>query len=476
MTGKNPRQNWDEEADVIVVGSGFAGLAAAIEAREAGCSVIILEKMKGYGGNSAISDGGVAAAATQFQADFKIVDTPRLMYDDMLKAGLGLNHPELVRVLTERSAETFQWTIDVLGVKYLNRVDQFGGHSVARSYTTHSRSGSAIIKQQLQKVNDLGIRIRTRTLLQTILTESSERVSGVLVRDGYEHPDAATGTAKYIRARRAVILATGGFANDIAWRTSHDPRLTAEIGSTNKYSTTAEALREALRIGAMPVHLSWIQLGPWACPDEKGYGIGPDFASYIAFPYGIVVDPGTGNRFVNELADRKTRSDAILHAGQPCIGIADEGAIRVSGHRIEHCVRKGVVKKFNLIQEIADHYHIPVRPLQKTINRFNEYVDQGADRDFNKPILPNAQPLTHPPYYCIRLWPKVHHTMGGVLINAQAQVLDLSLRPIKGFYAAGEVAGGIHGACRLGSCAIIDCLVFGRIAGKNAAAGVVSDK
>ena len=105
------------------------------------------------------------------------------------------------------------------------------------------------------------------------------------------------GSAKTIKARKAVILAAGGFANDIDLRTGQDPRLTADVGSTNKHSTTGEALLEAMRIGAMPVHLSWIQLGPWTCPDEKGFGIGPDFASYVAFPYGIVVDPATGNRF-----------------------------------------------------------------------------------------------------------------------------------------------------------------------------------
>jgi flavocytochrome c len=469
MFDKKLPQKWDEAADIIIVGSGFAGLAAAIEAREAGSSVIILEKMMGYGGNSTISDGAVAAAATQIQADSAIADSPQLMYDDMLKAGLGLNHPDLVKVLTEASSETFQWTIDFLGVKYLNRVDQFGGHSVPRSHTTHNRSGSAIIKQLLQKVNGLRMRVRTKVFLQTILMDSKDRISGVLVREGYEYPDAATGAAKYIKARKAVILATGGFANDIELRSSQDPRLTAEIGSTNKYSTTGEAIREALRIGAMPVHLSWIQLGPWACPDEKVLGIGPEFASYIAFPYGIMVNPETGNRFVNELADRKIRSDAILQVGQPCIGIADEEGIRVSEHRIERCLRKGVVKKFDRIHEIADHYKIPIHPLKHTIEQFNDYVVQGFDKDFNKPILPHAQPLKYPPYFCMRLWPKVHHTMGGVLINSKAQVLDLSRQPMKGFYAAGEVTGGIHGACRLGSCAIMDCLVFGRIAGRNAA-------
>ena len=128
-----------------------------------------------------------------------------------------------------------------------------------------------------------------------------------------------------------------------------------------------------------------------------------------------------------------------------------------------------MVKQFDRIHEIAEYYKIPIQPLKNSIEQFNVNVGQRFDKDFNKPILANAQPLNHPPYYGIRLWPKVHHTMGGVLINAKTQVLDLSLQPMNGFYAAGEVAGGIHGACRLGSCAIIDCLVFGRIAGRQAA-------
>ncbi|MEJ2167477.1 MAG: flavocytochrome c [Desulfobacterales bacterium] len=466
-------QKWDQEADIVVVGSGFAGLAAAIEANQAGCSVVIIEKMKGYGGNSTISDGVVAAAATQLQADAGIADSPRLMYADMLKAGLGLNQPEVVQVLTENSAETFQWTIDFLGVQYLNRIDQFGGHSVPRSYTTRNRSGSAIIKRLLLKVSELGMFVHTKALLQTIIMDSKERVCGVRVRQGYQYPDRKSGIPKTIRARRGVILATGGFANDIKLRTSQDPRLSPDIGSTNKFSTTGEALREALRIGAMPVHLSWIQLGPWASPDEKGYGVGPEFASYTVFPYGIMVDPKTGRRFVNELADRKIRSDAILQVGRPCIGIADEAGIQASGHPIERCLRKGVVKQFHRIPEIADYYNVPLDPLTRTIEQFNAYAVQHADPDFNKPFLPNAKPLKHPPYFCIRLWPKVHHTMGGVLINADAQVLDLSLHPMKGFYAAGEVAGGVHGACRLGCCAIIDCLVFGRIAGRQAASNEI---
>ena len=469
MAQKETHPKWDEETDIVVIGSGLAGLAAAIEAKKAGCSVIVLEKMKGYGGNTTISDGVMAAAGTSMQADAGIGDSPQLMYDDMVKAGLGLNHPELVRTVTEKSAGTFLWTVEYLGVKYLDRVDQFGGHSVARGHTPHNRSGSAFIKQMLLKLKELDIPVRTKAFLQDILTDPDGRISGVRIHEGYTYPDENSGAPKTIKALKAVILATGGFANDIDFRTSQDPRLGRDIMSTNKYSTTGEALREAIAIGAMPVQLSWIQMGPWACPDEKGYGIGPEFASYIAFPYGIVVDPATGNRIMNELADRKIRADAILLRGHPCIAITDQKGIECSGYQIEHCLKKGVVKAFQKVDALADEYDIPARVLKDTINTFNTGIENGVDEVFGKPILPDARPSKQPPFYAMRLWPKVHHTMGGVLINAKAQVLDLSQKPLHGFYAAGEVTGGVHGASRLGCCAITDCLVFGRIAGHNAA-------
>jgi flavocytochrome c len=462
-------ESWDEETEVIVIGSGFAGLAAAIEAKNAGNSVIILEKMKGYGGNSVISDGVVAVPGTAFQENAGIKDTPQLMLEDMLEAGLNLNHPELVGTLVEHAADTFQWTIDYLGVTYRDQVLRLGGHSIPRTHITGKNSGSEIIKKQIEKVKSLGIRVRTRVCLENILKDSDERVCGVTVREGYQFPDQSSGVRKFIKAKKGVVLATGGFASDVEFRSIHDPRLTDNVDSTNKYSTTAEALKEALRIGAMPIHLSWIQLGPWTSPDEKFYGIAPEFSDYIVFQFGIMVDPQTGKRIVNELDDRKVMSDAILNTGHPCIGIADARGVEVSGYRVDHCLRKGIAKAFSQISDIAEHYEIPSRELMESIESYNSYVDEKLDPIFGKPILDNAEPLSNPPYYCIRLWPKVHHTMGGVLINGEAQVLNLSKQPIKGFYAAGEVTGGVHGASRLVSCAIIDCLVFGRIAGKNAA-------
>jgi flavocytochrome c len=460
---------WDEAVDVVVVGSGFAGLAAAIEARGAGASVALLEKMKSLGGNSIISDGGITAVGGPIQEREGITDSAALMFEDMLTAGLGLNHPDLARTVAERSSEVFQWTIDDLGVEYLDRIDQFGGHSVPRCYTPLGVTGATIIKRQVVKARELGVDIRKQTYLESILRDDRGRVNGVLVREGYAYPKLDSGVARRIKAQKAVILATGGFGSDVAFRAVQDPRLTEAIDTTNRQSATAEALTEALRIGATPVHLSWIQLGPWASPDEKGYGVGPGFADYIAFQYGVVVDPRTGRRFANELADRKRMADAVLAVGQPCIGIADARAVAQSGWDIDRCLRRGVVRGFDRLEELAAAYDLPLEALRATIETYNGYVERGADGDFGKPILSNAKPLAHPPYYAIRLWPKVHHTMGGIQINTQAQVIGLDHQPIPGLYAAGEVTGGVHGACRLGSCAVTECLVIGRIAGRSAA-------
>ncbi|MBI9085270.1 MAG: flavocytochrome c [Desulfobacterales bacterium] len=469
MGRADPPRQWDGETDVIVVGSGFAGLAAAIEARVAGRAVVVLEKMKGYGGNSFISDGVIAAAGTAEQRAAGIEDSPERMARDMMRAGLGLNRPELVRMVAEGAEDAYRWTADDIGVIYQDRVDQFGGHSVPRCYTPHRRSGSAIIAPMLARARKLGAAIQNLSQLEQLFFDDTGRICGVAVRRGYRFPDQHSGTVETLRARRAVVLAAGGFAGDIGFRSAQDPRLTAAIASTCKAASTAEVLKEAMRAGAMPVHLSWIQLGPWASPDEKMYGVGPDFASYVAYQYGILVDPETGRRIVNEMGDRKIRADAILATGHPCIAITDANGVTQSGHNIDHCLKRGVVRAFDRLAELAGHYGIDARILQETVSRFNVQIGNGEDEEFGKPILNGAGPLTQPPFFAMRAWPKVHHTMGGLLIDTQARVIDLNGQPLAGLYAAGEVAGGVHGACRLGSCAIPDCLVFGRIAGRKAA-------
>lgn len=455
--------------DVVVIGTGFAGLAAAIEAKGAGASVCVLEKMKAAGGNSIISDGGIAVPASRAQAEHHIADSKELLYNDMMRAGLSKNQPALVRTLVDNANDAFEWSKSYLGVEYLDKIDIFGGHTVPRCFTAKGISGAEIIKKLLAKVKELKIPIYYEHLFREFVLDSSGQIAGIRVIAGYDYKDQTAGDEKIIRVQRGVVLATGGFGGDVAFRQTQDARLGAAIQTTNKPFATAEAMREAFRIGAKEVDLSFVQLGPWASPDEPGYGVGPYFSEYVVFQYGIVVDPATGMRFCNELADRKTLSDAMLEIGHPCIGIADGRAVKQSGWSIDRALKRGVVRPFESLEAFAGAYKIPPDKLKQTIEAFNLDVTAGIDRRYDKPILRGASPLRYPPYYGIRLWPKVHFTMGGVGINERAEVLDARDTPIPKLFAAGEVTGGVHGASRLGSCSITDCLVFGRIAGQNAA-------
>ena len=220
---------WDEETEVVVIGSGLAGLAAAIEAGEAGAQVIVLEKMKITGGNTRISDGALAAPCNHLQTRAGIKDSARLFFEDMQRAGLGLNHPELLRTFAESASETIEWTRHTLGVEYLDRLDRLGGHSVARSLTTRSHCGVDIIKAQVTKLDQLGVEIRTRCQLRRLVADEGGAVLGVEVAQGYRFPDGTAGRRKLIRARRAVVLATGGFGNDTRFRSLQHPGLDESV-------------------------------------------------------------------------------------------------------------------------------------------------------------------------------------------------------------------------------------------------------
>jgi len=460
---------WNEQTDVVVIGSGVAGCSAAIEARSAGASVIIFEKMKITGGNTRISDGGLAAPGNRLQKKQGIEDSPELFYQDILKAGLNLNHRALARIFAEQGADAVEWLQMELGVQYMDRLDRFGGHSVARCLTTSSHSGKDIIKAQTSRLKQMGAEIRTQCLLTDLLTDDSGKVCGVRIKTGYNHKNLGFKEQQNIRAGRAVILATGGFGNDVPFRMLQNPSLDTTVTSTNHRGATAEGLSSALKIGAAPVHLSWIQTGPWGCVDEIGYGTGSRFASYALYPNGILVDPSTGRRIVSEWADRRQRSMAIFKAGHPCVGIMDAQGVGHDPQSLKKCLETGKVYEFNSLADLAKAYKIPSDAFTSTVKEYNNMIKKGQTDQFGK-SLETAQLISSPPFFAMHLWPKVHYTPGGVGINTNAQVIDVRNQPIPNLYAAGEVCGGIHGADRLGSCALTECLVFGRIAGRNAAA------
>jgi len=469
-------KKWDESYDVVIIGSGFAGLAAAWEARKAGATVVILEKMRTVGGNSIINGGIIAAAGTPLQEKQGLKDSPEQLAADMIREGLGLNHPDLVKITAEQSWPVVKWTIEELGVQYTDHLVQEGGHAVPRSYQTHNGSGSAIVNQQLAKLKEIKQDVRTQVYVEKILRDKDGRVKGLQVRDGYVFPREGSGKQKFIRAKKAVILAHGGFSSDVAFRLKQDPKLTAQMDCTNHPGATSEMLRESLRVGAIPIQLSWIQVGPWGSADEKGFGLGPHFAQEVAAMFGIWVEAATGKRFISELANRKMRADAIMNImnkGGNCIAIADAG--QVHGHveqNIPKMLERGVIKPYDSLEAIAAAYKVPIDPLKQQVADYNRYVAQKKDDQFGRYMHKDLTPLgAKMPFYVLRLMPKVHYAMGGIQIDTSGRVLDISTdKPIPALYAAGEASGGIHGAVRLGSCSMLSSLVWGRIAGKNAAA------
>ena len=465
---------WHSSTDVIIIGSGAAGLSAAIEARQAGASVLVFEKMKITGGNTRISDGGLSAPGNFMQKRRGITDSPQMFYDDIMRAGLGLNQPELVELFAQNAAEAIDWTRH-LGVQFQDRLDKFGGHSTARCVTIVHNAGRDITKAQIRQLEQLQVPVHTRHAMAGLITDNSGTVTGVRIRSdvqeppGTAKPDNASGKTKNIRARRAVVLATGGFGSDVAFRSCHNPRLDETMQTTNHKGATAEGLVAALKIHAMPLHLSWMQLGPWGCAKEKGYGKGCRFASYSIFPAGILVNPETGNRIVNEWADRRTRSDAILACGRTCAGIVDAKGAQKDSDSLSHCLKTQKIKKFETLTQLADAWEMPPDALEKTVTDYNQLIRTGKKDRFGKLPDKNTCLIASPPFYAMGLWPKVHYTPGGLRINVDARVMDLNHRPVPRLFAAGEITGGIHGAGRLGGCALTECIVFGRIAGQKAA-------
>jgi flavocytochrome c len=294
-------------------------------------------------------------------------------------------------------------------------------------------------------------------------------VAGVKILEGHYFNRGEEGTEVNIKSERGVVIATGGFASNVNLRQAQDPTLTAEVGTTNMPSATGEALLEMFRLGAVPVHMTHIQAGPWASPDEGGFGYVSNYSIYN-FPHSISIDIKTGQRFMNEIADRKTRTDAQLSLrdddGEPLPPIT----ITSYKHAEEHPTLENVLKyevgwEFDSLEDIAAEFDVPLEPLQAQVEEYNEYVESGEDKQFGKPMEPIKGKFLEAPFVVVRNWPKVHYCQGGAQVDVNARVIDSTTwEPIPNLYAAGEVTGGVPGVSRLGSCSIPDCLVMGMTA------------
>lgn len=462
--------HYQEVFDIVIVGSGFAGTAAAVEATKAGKHVLLIEKMPGFGGNSSINGGAMAVAGSPQQSSMQIKDSVELMIKDMLKAGRSLGDPELVTLVANESLSSYQF-LKKCGTEFKDTVMHFGGHTQPRILQTVNAVGGDMTKAMFNTALKQGLIARKNCHFDRIILADDGSVEGIEVREHYFFEKELSGKKRSIKIKTGLIIASGGFAADVAFRKAQVPTLDEKLSTTNHLGGSADGLKAMMNVGAWPVQLSQIQIGPWTSPDEYGFGHTP-FNSVGTFPYGLTVDVRTGRRFFNEMADRKERADAILtridEDNNPVYPIAFVSQTAIDEHPnsfyiLNSGLHSGVIKKFSSLKELADHYGIPPEGLASQVQQFETDIKSGKDSQFKRHNLKDVPSLKNGPFYAIRLWPKTHYTMGGVKINQFAQVISMdSEKPIPKLYAAGEVTGGIHGGTRLGGCAIAEAIATGR--------------
>lgn len=448
----------EKKADVVVIGGGGAGFAAAISAKEAGANVILLEKMPLVGGNTLISGGEYAAPNNELQKKEGIKDNKELFAQDVKKAG---GKPELIDVLADKATEDAYWLRDDIGVEWLDGLMFFGGHSVKRSLIPAHHTGNELIKKYSVKADTLGIEIITNANVKEILTKDG-KVSGVR---------AETKNGNLIVNAKSVVIASGGFGANAEMCYKYDNEVDEHVLSTNSPGATGDGIIMAEALGADTVDMDQIQLYP-ICDVENGKLL---YVGDTRLVGGALLVNKEGKRFVEELDTRRAISMAIK-AQTDFVGylIWDEtsnestGTMASNPEEAKSLYERGYLVKANTIEELADHFGVDKNALLNTVKTFNENSIKKVDPEFNLRML--GWQIKDAPFYMLKAGPAVHHTMGGLVINTKAEVQNKQGQTIEGLYAAGEVTGGIHGSNRLGSVAMTDITVFGKIAGENAAA------
>ena len=432
-----------QSADIVVIGAGGAGMSAAIEAAQNGATnVVILEKMP--------ITGGLNASETKYQKRDGIEDSNELFYEDTMKGGKNLNDPELVKTLVENSAQAVDWVNSIGGD--LSVVGQFGGASVKRIHRPSDTSavGPMLVKTFNAKLDNLGIPVLLETRATRIIADEDGRITGVEAED--ENGIFVIGT-------KAVVLATGGFSANSQMVAEYAPQLKGFI-TTNHVGATGDGIEMALELGAGLKDIEQIQTHPTVNPDTATM-----YTEGVRGNGAILVNDD-GKRFVNELDTRDVVSAAIMAQPNGESWLVFDTAVRESLSAIEKYINEGIIVEADSIKELAQKTGINEANLVATMEKYAQMQAAGQDSEFGRKSM--EVPLSKPPYFAGLAKPAVHHTMGGVKINKETQVLKEDGSVIPGFFAAGEVTGGVHGANRLGGNAVTDIVVFGRIAGDSA--------
>ena len=446
--------NAAEQADIVVIGAGGAGMAAAVQAHDNGVKkVVILEKMPMAGGNTVRATGGLNAAETPQQAKLGIKDSIEQMYKDTMKGGHNLNNPELVKVLCQNSNDAVQWLIKLGG--NFQDVGFMGGATNKRCHrpTGGAAVGPEVVKTLYNAVEARKIDLRTENQVVDLIVKNGA-VAGVKVK-------GEDGKTYEINAK-AVVNAAGGFGANNAMVSKIIPRLKG-FATTNHPGATGDGLLLSEKVKAAFVDMDQIQTHPTVV-ETTGVMV-----TEAVRGNGAVLINKEGKRFYDELSTRDAVSAAVLKQTTGHAYMFFDDDVRKSLKAIEGYIKMpGMVIQGKTLDEIAKNMGVPAANLKATMAQYAK--DQAAGKDSCCGRTKMERPLNKAPYYAILITPAVHHTMGGVKINTKAEVIDVNGKVIPGYFAAGEVTGGVHGGNRLGGNAQADIIVFGRIAGNSATA------
>ena len=487
------------DADVVVVGAGGAGMTAAITAAAEGKSVVILESQSMVGGNSVRATGGMNAGKTVYQdenefgesagvektlktaaekyADNETItalaktvseqwaayqanptgyfDSVELMELDTMIGGKGINDPELVETLCANSADAIDW-LDEHGIT-LHNVSSFGGASVKRIHRPVNAEGKTVsvgsymIPLLEENCEKAGVKMMLDTTATEILTDANGAAVGVKAT-------GASGETVTVNAK-AVVLATGGFGANLDMVVKYKPELKGFM-TTNAPGIQGQGIEMAQAIGAATVDMDQIQIHPTVEANTAALiteGLRGD---------GAILINEEGQRFIDEVGTRDVVSAAeIAQTGSYSWLVVDQ-AMADASSVIQGYIKKGYTVTGSTYEELGKAMGVDAAAFAETMEKWNGYVEAKNDPDFGRTSF--ANPLNTAPYYAVKVTAGVHHTMGGLKINANTEVLNEKGEVIPGLFAAGEVTGGVHGANRLGGNAVADFTVFGRIAGAAA--------
>ena len=457
------------ETEVLVIGAGGAGCAAGVQANQLGAKVIIIEKQASVGGNTILSGGALNAVNDRSEQALAYDDSVEWHYTQTMNGGDNQGDPLLVHTLVRNAYAGVEW-LQEMGMSFEDDVSGLftvTGGMWPRAHKPSMPVGTGFFDTYQRYIDGHeGIEIMLNTKAESFITDETGKILGVKAT-------GETGNTITFLASKGVVLASGGFGRNVELRTKYDNKwgcLDETILSTNSAGATGDGIYMAAAVGADLVGMEHIQLLPLGDPATGSLSgnIEHDVERRIFVNK-------EGNRFVNEGGRRDEMTEALfaqtdswmwIIMDSDCYPAGDE--LNNFGEPINQLIAEGRAFKGETLEDLAAAIDVPAENLVASVNAFNEHVASGEKDEFGRTLY--STPIDNGPFYAGPRVPTVHHTMGGVRINAKAEVIDRSGNVIDGLYAAGEVTGGIHGSNRLGGNALTDILVFGRIAGENVAA------